>query len=137
MCQTISVVPARSDQHVPRLDLLGGLWNAACHDQAKEGAVQYLTVAEAYRDLEQASGRLALVDRLAALLAETPDGLLPVVCYLGQGLIAPEFAGWISGWPKSSPSARSLPPPAPAPGKSPPWSARPVISAWPPSSCWL
>jgi DNA ligase N terminus len=93
MCQTISVVPARSDQHVPRLDLLGGLWNAACHDQAKEGAVQYLTVAEAYRDLEQASGRLALVDRLAALLAETPDGLLPVVCYLGQGLIAPEFAG--------------------------------------------
>jgi DNA ligase 1 len=55
--------------------------------------VQYLTVAEAYRDLEQASGRLALVDRLAALLAETPEGLLPVVCYLGQGLIAPEFAG--------------------------------------------
>ena len=27
--------------------------------------MQYLTVAEAYRDLEQASGRLALVDRLA------------------------------------------------------------------------
>jgi DNA ligase-1 len=55
--------------------------------------VQYLTVAEAYRDLEQASGRLALVDRLAVLLAGTPDGLLPVVCYLCQGLIAPEFAG--------------------------------------------
>ena len=29
--------------------------------------MRYLTVAEAYRDLEQASGRLALVDRLAAL----------------------------------------------------------------------
>ena len=55
--------------------------------------MQYLTVAEAYRDLEQASGRLALVDRLAALLAGTPAGLLPVVCYLCQGLIAPEFAG--------------------------------------------
>ena len=55
--------------------------------------MQYQTVAEAYRDLEQASGRLALVDRLAALLAETPAGLLPVVCYLCQGLIAPEFAG--------------------------------------------
>ena len=55
--------------------------------------MEYLTVAEAYRDLEQASGRLALVDRLAVLLAGTPDGLLPVVCYLGQGLIAPEFAG--------------------------------------------
>ena len=55
--------------------------------------MQYLTVAEAYRDLEQASGRLALVDRLAALLTGTPAGLLPVVCYLCQGLIAPEFAG--------------------------------------------
>jgi DNA ligase 1 len=59
----------------------------------KEGAVRYLTVAEAYRDLEQASGRLALVDRLAVLLARTPAGLLPVICYLCQGLIAPEFAG--------------------------------------------
>ena len=55
--------------------------------------MRYLTVAEAYRDLEQASGRLALVDRLAALLAQTPAGLLPEVCYLCQGLIAPEFAG--------------------------------------------
>ena len=55
--------------------------------------MRYLIVAEAYRDLEQASGRLALVDRLAALLAQTPAGLLPEVCYLCQGLIAPEFAG--------------------------------------------
>jgi DNA ligase 1 len=55
--------------------------------------VEYLTVAEAYRDLEQTSGRLALVDRLAALLAAVPAGLLPTVCYLCQGLIAPEFAG--------------------------------------------
>jgi DNA ligase-1 len=55
--------------------------------------VDYLTVAQAYRDLEGASGRLALVDRLAALLAGTPAELLPTVCYLGQGLIAPEFAG--------------------------------------------
>ena len=55
--------------------------------------MRYLTVAGAYRDLEQASGRLVLVDRLAALLAGTSAGLLPVVCYLCQGLIAPEFAG--------------------------------------------
>jgi DNA ligase 1 len=55
--------------------------------------VKYETVAEAYRDLEQVSGRLALIDRLAALLAQTPARLLPVVCYLCQGLIAPEFAG--------------------------------------------
>jgi DNA ligase 1 len=55
--------------------------------------VKYATVAEAYRDLEQASGRLALTGRLATLLAETPAELLPTVCYLCQGLIAPEFAG--------------------------------------------
>ena len=55
--------------------------------------MKYEIVAEAYRDLERATGRLALVDRLAALLAETPAELLPTVCYLCQGLIAPEFAG--------------------------------------------
>ena len=57
------------------------------------GVVKYEIVAEAYRDLEQATGRLALTDRLATLLAGTPAGLLPTVCYLCQGLIAPEFAG--------------------------------------------
>jgi DNA ligase-1 len=55
--------------------------------------VDYLIVAEAYRDLERATARLALIDRLAALLAETPAELLPTVCYLCQGMIAPEFAG--------------------------------------------
>ncbi|HJY61180.1 MAG TPA: DNA ligase, partial [Streptosporangiaceae bacterium] len=55
--------------------------------------MEYEIVAEAYRDLEQATGRLALIERLAALLAQTPAPLLPVVCYLCQGLIAPEFAG--------------------------------------------
>ena len=54
--------------------------------------MRYEVVAEAYRDLEQASGRLMLIDRLAALLAETPQPLLPTVCYLCQGLVAPEFA---------------------------------------------
>ena len=55
--------------------------------------MQYEIVAETYRDLERASGRLALIERLAALLAQTPAELLPTVCYLCQGLIAPEFAG--------------------------------------------
>jgi DNA ligase 1 len=55
--------------------------------------VEYVVVAEAYRDLEQASGRLLLIDRLGALLTNTPQDLLPTVCYLCQGLIAPEFAG--------------------------------------------
>src|SRR5690348_265017 len=55
--------------------------------------MEYLVVAEAYRDLEAVSGRLALIERLAALVDQTPDTLLPVVCYLCQGQIAPEFAG--------------------------------------------
>src|ERR1700733_9853869 len=55
--------------------------------------VRYLIVAETYRDLEQVTGRLALTERLAVLLAQTPAELLPTVCYLCQGLIAPEFAG--------------------------------------------
>jgi DNA ligase 1 len=55
--------------------------------------VRYEVVAEAYRDLEQATGRLVLIERMAALVAETPADLLPTVCYLCQGLIAPEFAG--------------------------------------------
>jgi DNA ligase-1 len=62
-------------------------------ERSEGSAVRYETVAEAYRDLEQAGGRLALTDRLAALLAGTPAGLLPTVCYLCQGLIAPQFAG--------------------------------------------
>ena len=55
--------------------------------------MRYLLVAEAYRDLERLSSRLALTERLAALVADTPADLLPTVCYLCQGLIAPEFAG--------------------------------------------
>ena len=55
--------------------------------------MRYLIVAEAYRDLEQLSSRLALTERLTALLAQTPAELLPTMCYLCQGLIAPEFAG--------------------------------------------
>ena len=55
--------------------------------------MRYETVAEACRDLERAGGRLALIDRLAVLLAGTPAELLPTVCYLCQGLIAPQFAG--------------------------------------------
>jgi DNA ligase-1 len=50
-------------------------------------------IAEAYRDLEAATARLALIERLATLLSQTPAELLPTVCYLCQGLIAPEFAG--------------------------------------------
>jgi DNA ligase-1 len=59
-----------------------------------EGArVRYEFVAETYRDLEAASGRLALIERLAELVRQTPDELLPTVCLLCQGQIAPDFAG--------------------------------------------
>jgi DNA ligase 1 len=55
--------------------------------------VHYATVAAAYRDLEQVSSRLALIDRLAELLRQTPDELLPRVVYLCLGEIAPAFTG--------------------------------------------
>ena len=55
--------------------------------------MRYETVAEAYRDLERATARLALIDRLAGLFAQTPTSLLPTVALLCQGQIAPDFAG--------------------------------------------
>lgn len=55
--------------------------------------MKYEILAEADRDLERASGRLTMIERLAELLARTPAELLPTVCYLCQGLIAPVFAG--------------------------------------------
>jgi DNA ligase 1 len=55
--------------------------------------VRYEILAEAYRDLEAASARLQLIDRLAALFRQTPDRLLPTVALLCQGQIAPDFAG--------------------------------------------
>src|SRR5262249_23003774 len=61
--------------------------------KAEGSTVKYEIVAEAYRDLEQTSARLALIDRLAALVEATPAELLPTVYYLCEGLIAPEFAG--------------------------------------------
>jgi DNA ligase 1 len=55
--------------------------------------VRYETIAEAYRDLEATTGRLALIDRLASLFEQTPTDLLPTVSLLCQGQIAPDFAG--------------------------------------------
>ena len=55
--------------------------------------MDYAVVAEAYADLERATGRLVLIDRMAELLRQTPDEVLPTVCYLCQGQVAPEFAG--------------------------------------------
>ena len=98
--------------------------------------MRYQTVAEAYRDLEQASGRLAMVERLAALLAGTPAELLPVVCYLCQGLIAPEFAGVDLGLAEKLAVRAVATATGASPGRWPAWYGRPAIWAWPPSNCW-
>jgi DNA ligase-1 len=55
--------------------------------------VHYQIVAEAYRDLERASARLQLIERIAALFRQTPGELLPTVAMLCQGQIAPDFTG--------------------------------------------
>ncbi len=55
--------------------------------------MRYEILAEAYRDLEAATARLALIDRLAELVRQTPSELLPTVALLCQGQIAPDFAG--------------------------------------------
>jgi len=55
--------------------------------------VRYEIVAGAYRDLEGATARLGLIDRLAGLFAQTPASLLPTVALLCQGQIAPDFTG--------------------------------------------
>jgi DNA ligase 1 len=55
--------------------------------------VRYQIVAEAYRNLEGSSARLELIGRLAELVRQTPDELLPTVVLLCQGQIAPDFAG--------------------------------------------
>ncbi|MET0228978.1 MAG: ATP-dependent DNA ligase, partial [Actinomycetes bacterium] len=55
--------------------------------------MRYNILAEAYRDLERSSGRIALIERLAELFRQTPDDLLPTVALLCQGQIAPDFAG--------------------------------------------
>ncbi len=55
--------------------------------------MEYQTIALAYQDLEQATGRLALIARLAELVRATPNEELPTVAYLCQGMVAPEFAG--------------------------------------------
>jgi hypothetical protein len=101
--------------------------------------VNYETVAEAYRDLEEATGRLTLIDRLAGLLTRTPDELLPTVCYLCQGLIAPEFAGIDLGLAEKL-ASRAV---ATATGNPPEQVAASVretgdlgqAACWPPGSC--
>ena len=64
-----------------------------CLHRGEGARVRYEIVAQAYRDLEAASARLELIGRLADLVRQTPDDLLPSVALLCQGQIAPDFAG--------------------------------------------
>jgi hypothetical protein len=82
--------------------------------------VRYEIVAQAYRDLEAASARLELIGRLADLVRQTPDELLPAVALLCQGQIAPDFAGEEAGLALRFPAspaagATTRPPPTPPP----------------------
>src|SRR5215212_11943324 len=105
-------------------DLPGRGWLGRCSgttiscpgDIGVEGArVRYEIVAETYRDLERASGRLALIERLAELVRQTPDQLLPTVCLLCQGQIAPDFAGGRAGHGRAD--GRPGPRPGPRPDR--------------------
>ena len=104
-------------------------------ERSEGSAVKYETVAEAYRDLEQARGRLALTDRLAVLLAQAPAELLPTVCYLCQGLIAPQFAGVDLGLAEKLAVRAVATATGAAPSRSPPGCGRPATSARPPRNC--
>ena len=80
--------------------------------------MRYQIVAEAYRDLEAASGRLQMIERLAELFRQTPDDLLPTVALLCQGQIAPDSPRLSSGWPSGWPPGRSPRPSARPPSRS-------------------
>jgi DNA ligase-1 len=84
--------PRATGRGKPAADILP--WPGGQANPPAGGArMRYQIVAEAYRDLEAATARLELIDRLAALIAETPKTLLPTVTLLCQGEIAPDFAG--------------------------------------------
>jgi DNA ligase-1 len=55
--------------------------------------MKYSVVAEYFEKLEGTSGRLQMTEILAALLKETPKAELPILAYLMQGKLRPDFEG--------------------------------------------
>ncbi|MGA2665764.1 MAG: ATP-dependent DNA ligase [Nitrososphaerales archaeon] len=55
--------------------------------------MKFSTVVDAYARLESLSGRLAITDVLASLLRETPRDELPMLVYLTQGKLRPDYEG--------------------------------------------
>ena len=55
--------------------------------------LQYSEVAECYAKLESTSGRNEMAEILAALLRDTPVDELPMLAYLTQGKLKPDYEG--------------------------------------------
>jgi DNA ligase-1 len=55
--------------------------------------LKFSTIAEAFGKLEGLSGRLVITEVLASLLKETPKGELPMLVYLTQGKLRPDYEG--------------------------------------------
>jgi hypothetical protein len=67
--------------------------------------MHYETLAEAYRDLEQATGRLAMMDRIAGLIARAPAACCRRWYCCARGRSRQTSPGstsaWPSGWPRA------------------------------------
>ncbi len=55
--------------------------------------MKFSEVADAYAKLESLSGRLAITEVLASLLRDAPIGELPMLVYLTQGKLKPDYEG--------------------------------------------
>ncbi len=55
--------------------------------------MKYAAVVESYEKLEAHTGRLAITETLAGLLKETPKEELPMLVYLTQGKLRPDYEG--------------------------------------------
>jgi len=55
--------------------------------------LKYAVVAEYFEKLEQTSGRLQMTEILSDLFKETPKAELPILAYLMQGKLRPDFEG--------------------------------------------
>jgi len=55
--------------------------------------LKYAVVAEYFEKLEATSGRLQMTEILSDLFKETPKAELPILAYLMQGKLRPDFEG--------------------------------------------
>ncbi len=55
--------------------------------------MKYRTLAEFYREIEQTTSRIAMMEALARLFRQSPAELIDEIVYLSTGRIAPEYTG--------------------------------------------